>query len=81
MPPSAPHLNKTNKEIAMIYRTDDPLADFNRHEEDMEKELEKCPECAYCGFKIQDTFAFYIDREWYHRECIESAYLMEVTNE
>jgi hypothetical protein len=64
-----------------MYRTDDPLADFDRYEQDREAEAEKCPECAYCGEKIFDAFAFYIDGEWYHKDCLENEYYVEVVEE
>ena len=62
----------------MVYRTDDPLADFNRYEEDRERELEKCPVCTYCGEHIQDAFAFHIDQEWWHESCLRDEFYMEV---
>ena len=62
-----------------MYRTDDPLADFDRYETERERELERCPECSYCGEKITDAFAFHIDGEWYHKDCFESEYFVEVT--
>ena len=64
-----------------MYRTDDPLADFDRYEQDREAELEKLPECAYCGEKITDAYAFHIDGEWYHKDCFESEYYVEVVEE
>ena len=62
----------------MFYRTDDPLADFNRHEEDLEKAYKDAPTCCYCGERIQDAFAFHIDQEWFHEECMRSEYYVEV---
>ncbi len=64
-----------------MYRTDDPLADFDRYEADREAELEKLPECAYCGERITEAFAFHIDGEWYHKDCFESEYYCEVIEE
>ena len=51
---------------------------WKQHELQREAELESCPECAYCGEKISDAFAFYIGGEWYHKECFESEYYVEV---
>ena len=62
----------------MIYRTDDPIADFNRYEEDRERELEKCPVCSYCGEPIQDAYAFHIDQEWWHESCLRNEFYTEV---
>lgn len=52
-----------------------------QHEQDREAELERCPECSYCGEKISDAFAFRIDGEWYHKDCFESEYYVEVIDE
>ena len=51
---------------------------WKRHEEEREREREKCPVCAYCGEHITDEFAFHIDHEWLHEECMRSEYYVEV---
>lgn len=35
-------------------RTNDPLADFLRHDAQQAAELDKLPKCDYCGKPIQD---------------------------
>lgn len=57
--------------------TDNPIADFNRWDEEQNRCLEELPECADCGEHIQDEFAFYIDGEWICERCID-AYRREV---
>lgn len=54
---------------------------WEQHEAERQAELEKCKECAYCGEKISDEYAFHIDGEWYHRDCFESEYYVLVPEE
>ena len=60
-----------------VFRSDDPVQDFNRHEAEQEAWLEKRPECADCGHHIQDESAYYINGEWICQACM-SVYLVEV---
>lgn len=41
--------------------TDDPIADFHRHDSEQEKALENLPKCDYCGEPIQDDYYYDID--------------------
>ena len=60
-----------------IYRSDDPIRDFNRYEADRDKWLAERPECADCGEHIQDAKAYYINGEWICKRCM-STYFVEV---
>lgn len=60
-----------------IFKTDDPIADFARHDAEQEAWLDRRPECADCGHHIQDEQAFYINGEWICQDCM-SVYLVEV---
>lgn len=40
----------------MYYKTDDPIADYERYSAEQESERELLPECGYCGEKIEDDF-------------------------
>ena len=64
----------------MCFRTDDPIADFNRWEAEQEEWLSKRPECADCGHPIQEEEAFYINGDWICEHCIDS-YRREVQPE
>ena len=44
---------------------------FELHEEKMQRELEKLPECSDCGEKIQDSEAYYINDEWICENCMD----------
>lgn len=53
-----------------MYRTDEPLADFRRHEDDYERWLRKRPLCSYCEEHIADEYAYYINGEWLCEGCM-----------
>lgn len=54
--------------------TDDPIRDYDRYCEDLEREMEKYPECACCGKRIIDDFLFYIEGETYCEDCMLDEY-------
>jgi formylmethanofuran dehydrogenase subunit E len=56
----------------MMYRTDDPNADFNRWDNDQQKQLDRLPKCAECGEPIQDEECFEIDGGLVCPECLKS---------
>ena len=53
----------------MFFRTDDPVADFERYDAEKEAELEKMPKCSNCGEPIQDGYLFDIEDTLYCEEC------------
>ena len=53
-----------------MYRTDDPIADISRHEDDQERWLRKRPLCSYCDEHIADEFAYNINGEWVCEMCM-----------
>lgn len=61
----------------MIFRSDDPGADFDRWDAYQTKQLESLPCCADCGDPIQQEFAVYKDGEWFCDSCID-AYRREI---
>ena len=60
-----------------IFRTDDPIRDFERHEAKQESWLARRPVCADCEQHIQEETAYYINGEWLCQGCM-STYLVEV---
>lgn len=54
----------------MFYRTDDPIADFNRYDREQAMERRKLPRCCECGARIYDEEAFIMDGETFCRDCI-----------
>ena len=55
------------KEGMIEVYTDDPVADFHRHDAEQQEALEKCPVCCECGDEgyIQDEHYFLIEGEIY----------------
>ena len=51
--------------------TDNPIADFNRWDEEQTKWLDKLPKCAECGEPIQDEECFEINGELICPECLK----------
>ncbi len=62
-----------------MYYTDDPVADFHRHDAEQEEELKKLPVCSECGEHIQQDMAVYINCEWLCDSCLDS-YRRDVEN-
>lgn len=54
-----------------MYLTDDPVADFHRHDRKQAKWLDSLPTCEHCGEAIQQELAVCIDGFWYCDECLE----------
>ena len=54
----------------MSYRTDDPVADFLRHDAEQAKLLESLPVCAECDEPIQDRYYFEINDEAVCKRCL-----------
>lgn len=53
-----------------MYRTDDPIADYERHEADQEAKLDKLPKCDICGEHIQDDYLYDINGDIFCEECL-----------
>ena len=51
--------------------TDDPVADFERHDRKQAAWLNSLPECSICGDPIQQEKAFHKDGFWICDECYE----------
>ena len=45
----------------MIFRTDNPIRDFEMHEAYQEEQLKKRPVCEHCGEPITDDYYYKID--------------------
>lgn len=55
----------------MFSRTDDPIADFNRYEEERQAKLEKLPKCDECGEYIQDDCLYEFNDTLICEECLK----------
>lgn len=55
-----------------MFYSDNPLADFERHDAEQQKQLEQLPICADCGHYIQQETAVYINGEYICDSCLDS---------
>ena len=53
-----------------MYRTDDPIADFNRHDYEQERWLESRPTCSECGEPIITETAYRFNDELICEDCM-----------
>ena len=51
-----------------MFRTGDPLYDFERHDAEQEQWLSKLPVCEVCGEPIQQEKAVYYNDQWFCKE-------------
>ena len=61
-----------------MFRTDDPLRDFMDWDEEQERQLERLPECSYCGEKIQKEFLYCINDEVICEDCLNDHFRKSV---
>lgn len=58
----------------MNYRTDDPIADFDRYDAEQERQLKKFPQCDCCGKHITDDYFYNIDGTYICETCLTDDY-------
>lgn len=63
-----------------MFYTDDPLADFHRHDAEREEALELLPVCSECMQHIQDEFCFEINDEPICENCMVENYRKHTTD-
>lgn len=51
--------------------TDDPVADFERHDREQAAALELLPFCDYCNDPIQDEYLYNINDEFICERCMK----------
>lgn len=54
----------------MFIRTDNPIRDFERHDAEQQRELDRLPRCAECDEPIQTEHCFEINDELICPECL-----------
>ena len=50
--------------------TDDPVADFERHDREQQEAASKLPKCVYCRQRINDEEYYDIDGDLMCYECL-----------
>ena len=61
-----------------MYITNDPLADFDRWDEEQQRMLEKSPKCDCCCEHIQDDHYYEINDEIICPDCLEYEFRKEL---
>ena len=61
----------------MIF-TDDPIADFERHDAEQQAELDKLPRCSICDVPIQDDYYYEINDECICEDCLNDNFRKDV---
>ena len=56
--------------VKRMFRTDNPVADFERYDAKQQEELNKLPKCDACGEPIQDDHLFDINGDLFCEECM-----------
>jgi formylmethanofuran dehydrogenase subunit E len=57
-----------------MYRTKDPVADWDRYCAEEERELARLPVCSLCGNPIVDDKCYEIDEKIICPECLKEHY-------
>lgn len=55
-----------------LYITDNPVADFDRWDEEQCRQEERLPICSECGEKIQDDFYYEFNDEVICSDCLDN---------
>lgn len=63
-----------------MFYTDDPVADFHRHDAEKEDALALLPVCSECGKHIQDEHCFVINDEAICEHCMEENHRVPTTD-
>lgn len=58
--------------------TDDPVADFDRHDREQAKRLAQRPKCDYCNEHIQDDFYYEINGDVICEVCLDRFFRKDV---
>lgn len=61
----------------MVYRTNDPVADFLRRDREQQEWEDSLPHCDRCG-EIIDDYVYEIDGLIYCMECMDDKYRRNV---
>jgi formylmethanofuran dehydrogenase subunit E len=61
-----------------MYRTDDPIADFERWDAEQQECIEKSPVCSNCGKHVMDDHYYLIDDENFCPDCLENEFRREI---
>lgn len=63
-----------------MYRTDDPVADFERYDAEMAREEARLPRCEYCGEAIYEKY-YEINGKIVCEDCLNDLFAHYVEDE
>lgn len=69
---------KIEEGMTEMFYTDDPVSDYNRYQEEQEKQLQKLPKCSHCCEHIQDEHLYEINDELICEECLKDNFRKNV---
>lgn len=52
-----------------MFRSDNPIRDFERYDAEQQRKLDRLPKCAYCSEPIQDERCYNINGNFVHSDC------------
>lgn len=55
-----------------MFYSDNPIADFERHDAEQQRMLDRLPKCSECGEPIQSEVCYEINGELICEECLEN---------
>ena len=61
-----------------FFRSDDPAADFARHDREQELQLAERPKCDICGEPIQDDHYYQINGDNVCPRCLNDEFRKEI---
>lgn len=59
--------------------TDDPVADFHSYDAELEAELQKLPECDYCGETIRTDYFYLVNDDIICPGCMNKHFRKDVS--
>lgn len=69
---------KIKKGMTEMFFTDDPVSDYNRYQEERDKQLQKLPKCSMCDEPIQAEHLYEINDELICEKCIKDNFRKNV---
>lgn len=63
-----------------MFRSDNPIRDFERYDAEQQRKLDRLPKCAYCGEPIQDEYVFVINGKCLCEECLVDHHRIGIEN-
>lgn len=69
---------KIKEGMTEMFYTDDPVKDYDRYQDEKDKQLQKLPKCSYCDEHIQTEELCDIDGTLYCMECFKDNFIKNV---